>query len=73
MTISKFSQSWTDCAIVLTCYTKPAPELGRTGEIMKAMFLGFAAAIIIAVVVGVAMTNMNTGTDQAFSTTNVRL
>jgi ABC-type nitrate/sulfonate/bicarbonate transport system permease component len=40
---------------------------------MKTMFLGFAAAIIIAVVVGVAMTSMNTGTDQAFSTVNVRL
>ncbi len=34
---------------------------------MKAMLLGFAASIVIAVVVGVALGNMNPGSDQAFS------
>ncbi len=34
---------------------------------MKVMLLGFAASIVIAIVVGVAMTNMNPGTDETFS------
>ena len=40
---------------------------------MKAMFLGFAAAIVIAVIAGVALTEMNTGTDKQFTAQNVRL
>ena len=34
---------------------------------MKAMLLGFAASIVIAVVEGVAQANMNPGSDQAYS------
>ena len=40
---------------------------------MKSMFLGFAAAIVIAVIAGVVLTDMNTGSDQQFTTRNVRL
>ncbi len=34
---------------------------------MKAMFIGFAASIVIAIAVGVVMTNINPGSDERFS------
>ena len=34
---------------------------------MKAMFIGFAASIVIAIVVGVVMTNINPASDERFS------
>jgi len=34
---------------------------------MKAMMLGFAAAIAIAIVAGAVLTNINPGTDQQFT------
>ena len=41
---------------------------------MKAMLIGFAAAIGIAVVVGLVMYNINPGTDEQYSvSTSVRL
>ena len=40
---------------------------------MKSMFLGFAAAIVIAVIAGVVLTGMNTGADKQFASENVRL
>ena len=41
---------------------------------MRAMLIGFAAAIAIAVVVGVVMVNSNPGSDEQFSVpTSVRL
>lgn len=41
---------------------------------MKAMVLGFAAAIVIAIGVGVVMTNINPGSDEQFSASeSVRL
>ncbi len=41
---------------------------------MKAMFIGFAASIVIAIVVGLVMTNINPGSDERYSApSSVRL
>jgi len=45
----------------------------RGDKAMKAMWLGMAAAVVIAIVAGVIMDNLNTPTAQHFSTTNTRL
>ncbi len=34
---------------------------------MKAMFIGFAASIVIAIVVGLVMVNINPGSDEWYS------
>jgi hypothetical protein len=41
---------------------------------MKAMLIGFAASIVIAIIVGVVMTNINPGSDDQYAvSTSVRL
>ena len=38
---------------------------------MKAMFIGFAASIVIAIAVGLVMTNINPGSDETYSALGV--
>ncbi len=40
---------------------------------MKAMFLGFAAAVAIAVVTGLVLSNANPGSDERYAAADVRL
>lgn len=40
---------------------------------MKAMFLGFAAAIAIAIVSGVILSEVNPGSDERYAAAGVRL
>ena len=51
------------------------PAIGACGGCrMKAMMIGFAASIVIAIIVGVVMSNINPGTDERYSVaTSVRL
>jgi hypothetical protein len=47
---------------------------GATGEtIMKSVIIGSALAIVIAVVAGIILTSMGSGTAEVYSTGNVRL
>ena len=40
---------------------------------MKAMFIGFAAAIVIAVIAGVVLDRMNPGSAPSYASADVRL
>lgn len=40
---------------------------------MKAMYLGFAAAIALAIVAGVVLSNANPGSDERYAASGVRL
>ena len=48
-------------------------KYGTMGEEMKSFWLGTIAAIIIAIVAGVALESANTTSGQQYSTTNTRL